>query len=160
MKSCKPHEKQNKKHQNARSVGEKLKSKSLMLLLFSFFSCDLQDFKFWYVNRKAFGASFFSWVYFTQALPSSLKSVLILFIETWFYNFYSGISYHTLYWNCANVSMGRLSLLLDPQTIAYSMVLQKATSIYYEIIHRATSYVMENISVNKIQSFFACWFLA
>ena len=27
-------------------------------LRFYFFSCDLQDFQFWYVNRKAFGASF------------------------------------------------------------------------------------------------------
>jgi hypothetical protein len=34
--------KQNKKHQNAKSIVEKLKTKSLMIL---FFSCDLQDFK-------------------------------------------------------------------------------------------------------------------
>ena len=34
-----------KKHQNARSIGEKLKTKSLMFFV-SFFSCDLQDFKF------------------------------------------------------------------------------------------------------------------
>ena len=42
FKSCKPHEKQNKKHQNVKSNGEKLKNKSLML----FASCDLKDFKF------------------------------------------------------------------------------------------------------------------
>ncbi len=37
-------EKQNKKHQNAKSIGEKLKTKGLMFFV-SFFSCDLQDFK-------------------------------------------------------------------------------------------------------------------
>jgi hypothetical protein len=37
--------KQNKKHQNAKSIGEKLKTKGLMFLV-SFVSCDLQDFKF------------------------------------------------------------------------------------------------------------------
>ena len=38
-------EKANKKHQNAKSIGEKLESKGLMFFV-SFFSCDLQDFKF------------------------------------------------------------------------------------------------------------------
>ena len=37
--------KQNKEHQNARFINEKLKTKSLMFFV-SFFSCDLQDFKF------------------------------------------------------------------------------------------------------------------
>ena len=37
--------KQNKKHQNAKSIGEKLKTKGLMFFVSSF-SCDLQDFKF------------------------------------------------------------------------------------------------------------------
>ena len=37
--------KQNKKHPNARFIDEKLKTKSLMLFV-SFFSCDLQYFKF------------------------------------------------------------------------------------------------------------------
>ena len=32
----------------------------------SFLSCVLQDFKFWYVNRKAFGESFLYWVDFTR----------------------------------------------------------------------------------------------
>ena len=32
----------------------------------SFFSCDLQDFKFKYVNRKAFGENFLYWVDFNQ----------------------------------------------------------------------------------------------
>ena len=45
LKSCKPYEKQNKKHQNARFIDEKLKTKSLMFFV-SFFSCDVQDFKF------------------------------------------------------------------------------------------------------------------
>ena len=45
MKSCKPHEETKQKHQNARFIGEKLKTKGLMLLV-SFVSCDLQDFKF------------------------------------------------------------------------------------------------------------------
>ena len=57
--------KQNKKHQNAESIGKKLKTKGLMFFV-SFFSCDLQDFKFWYVNRKAFGTSFLYWVDFTK----------------------------------------------------------------------------------------------
>jgi hypothetical protein len=47
--------KQNKKHQNAKSIGEKLKTNSLMFFV-SFFSGDLQDFKFYYV--KAFGEGF------------------------------------------------------------------------------------------------------
>ena len=42
------------KHQNDRFTGEKLKNKSLVFFV-SFFSCDLQDFKFEYVNPKAFG---------------------------------------------------------------------------------------------------------
>ena len=60
-KSCKPHEKQNKKYQNVRSIGDKLKTKSLVFFV-SFFSCDMQD-----VNRKAFDSSFLYWVNFTTA---------------------------------------------------------------------------------------------
>ena len=45
LKSCKAHEKQNKRHQNAKYIAEKLKTKGLMFFI-SFFSCDLQDFKF------------------------------------------------------------------------------------------------------------------
>ena len=37
--------KQNKKHQHVKFIGEKLKTKGLMFFV-SFFSCDLQDFKF------------------------------------------------------------------------------------------------------------------
>ena len=37
--------KQNKKRQNAKSIGEKLKTKGLMFFV-SFFACDLQYFKF------------------------------------------------------------------------------------------------------------------
>jgi hypothetical protein len=37
--------KQNKKHQNAMLIDVKLKTESLMFFV-SFFSCDLQDFKF------------------------------------------------------------------------------------------------------------------
>ena len=37
--------KQNKQHQNAKSIGEKLKTKCLMFFA-SFFVSDLQDFKF------------------------------------------------------------------------------------------------------------------
>ena len=55
--------KQNKTHQDARFIEEKLKTKSLMFFV-SFFVCDLQDFKFWYVNRKEFEASFLYWVDF------------------------------------------------------------------------------------------------
>jgi len=43
LESCKPHEKNTKKHQNARFVDEKLKAKSLMFFV-SFFQFDLQDF--------------------------------------------------------------------------------------------------------------------
>ena len=40
---CEIHmKKQNKKHKNARSISEKLKTKSLMFSV-SFFTCDLQD---------------------------------------------------------------------------------------------------------------------
>ena len=49
--------KQNKKYQNAKSSGEKLKKKGVMFFV-SCFLCDLQDFKFQYVNHKAFGAIF------------------------------------------------------------------------------------------------------
>ena len=52
-----------KNHQNNKSIGEKLKTKGLMFFA-SIFSCDLQDFKFWYVNQKAFGAGFFYWADF------------------------------------------------------------------------------------------------
>ena len=56
--------KQDIANQNARFIDEKLKAQSLMFFV-SFFSCDLQDFKFLYVNRKAFVASFLYWVDFT-----------------------------------------------------------------------------------------------
>ena len=45
LKSFKPHEKRNKNHQNYISIGKKLKTKGLIFFV-SFFSCDLQDFKF------------------------------------------------------------------------------------------------------------------
>ena len=62
LKSISNHmKKQNKKHQNARSIDEKLKTKSLMFFV-SFFSCHFQK----YVNRKAFGASFLYWVDFSK----------------------------------------------------------------------------------------------
>ena len=64
--------KQNKKHQNAKSVGGKLKSKDLMFFV-SFFSCALQDFKFKYANLKAFGASFLYWVDFTTPMSKLLE---------------------------------------------------------------------------------------
>ena len=51
------------KPKNAKSIGEKLKTKGLKFFV-SFSSCDLQDFKFWYVNRKAFVTSFLYWVDF------------------------------------------------------------------------------------------------
>ena len=55
------------KHQNAKSIGEKLKTKGLMFLG-SFFSCDLQDLKFWYVKRKVFCASLLYWVDFNKSV--------------------------------------------------------------------------------------------
>ena len=73
MKSCKPHEKTKQKTSKT-SIGEKLKTKSLMFFV-SFFSCDLQDFKFWYVNRKAFGARFLYWVDFIILYPLNEKQV-------------------------------------------------------------------------------------
>ena len=43
-------------------------SSNLVFWCFLFyFSCCFQDFKFWYVNRKAFGASFLFWVDFKNA---------------------------------------------------------------------------------------------
>jgi hypothetical protein len=63
--------KQNKKHQNAESIGEKLKNEDLMFFV-SFVLCDLKDFKFQFVNRKAFGASFLYWVDFTKMSADSL----------------------------------------------------------------------------------------
>ena len=48
---------ENKKHQNARSIDEKLKTKSLIFfLLFLHVISKTSNFK--YVNRKAFGTSF------------------------------------------------------------------------------------------------------
>ena len=51
--------KQNKKHQNTRSIDEKLKI--VFDVLVSIVLFDLQDFKFYYVNCKAFGTSFLYW---------------------------------------------------------------------------------------------------
>ena len=50
--------------------------------LFHFFHVFLQDFKFWYVNRKAFGASLLYWVDFTlfNKESSPWKKVQTLFI--------------------------------------------------------------------------------
>ena len=41
-------------------IDEKLEAKSLIFFV-SFFSCDLQDFKFWYVNHKSSGEIFLYW---------------------------------------------------------------------------------------------------
>ena len=73
-----PHEKTKTKtkHQNAIFVGEKLKTLSLTFFV-SFYSCDLQDFKFYNVNRKAFDASFLYWVDFT-----GLSKCAYPFLET------------------------------------------------------------------------------
>ena len=58
--------KKQKKHQNSSVIDEKLKNKSLTFLV-SFFSCDLQDFKFYYVNCKVLGATILHWVDFMQS---------------------------------------------------------------------------------------------
>ena len=55
--------KQNKRHQKAKSVGEKRKTKGLMFFVFIFFMW-FARFQIWYVNRKAFGTSFMYWVDF------------------------------------------------------------------------------------------------
>ena len=67
--------KQSKKHQNAKPIGEKLKTKGLMLFV-SLFSCDLQDF-FQYVNRKASGTSFLYWVDFKADFGYLAKKVIM-----------------------------------------------------------------------------------
>ena len=60
--------KQNRsKNQNTKSIGEKLQTKGLISFVW-FFSCDLEFFKFHYVNAKAFGTSFLYWVDFTLIL--------------------------------------------------------------------------------------------
>ena len=71
MKSCKSHEKKwNEEHKT-------LSFKFLInsILMFFVFTCGLQDFKFWYVNCKAFGASFLFWIDFTM-LEKSVSVVL------------------------------------------------------------------------------------
>ena len=72
--------KQNKNHQNAESIGEKLKTKGLMFFV-SFLSCVLHDFKFWYVNCKAFGTSFLYWVDFKENLQN--KYIVLFFVNCW-----------------------------------------------------------------------------
>ena len=72
-----------KNKKTSKSIDEKLKTKSLMFFVY-FFSCELQDFKFWYENRKVFGASFLYWVYFNNICPICDLNLLILvyfFIE-------------------------------------------------------------------------------
>ena len=64
LKSCKPHEK-TKQKTSKWSIDGKLKTKDLMCFV-SFFSCDLEDFKFLYLNPKAFGTSFLYWVDFND----------------------------------------------------------------------------------------------
>ena len=63
-----------KKHKNSKFIDEKLKTK-IMMFFISFFSCDLYDFKFWYVNRKAFGTSFLYWVDFILNFVYSVKQI-------------------------------------------------------------------------------------
>ena len=66
-------QKWNKKHQTLSLQFFTNRSSILKLL---FFSCGSQDFKFSYVNRKAFSARFLYWVYFTiSASPSSLTTI-------------------------------------------------------------------------------------
>ena len=64
MKSCKSHE--TNKTNNIRPLvfGFSPIDLTFWCSLFCFF-CGLQDFKFWYVNRIAFAASFLYWVDFT-----------------------------------------------------------------------------------------------
>ena len=86
MKSCKPHEKTKQKLQNAKSNDEKLKTKGLMFFV-SFFSCDLQDFKFQYVNNKALGKSFLNWIDFTGVIKytsAQRRSYWLNFLSNFF----------------------------------------------------------------------------
>ena len=65
LKSYKPHEKNKTKNLKMLDLLIKIQNtKSLMVFVY-FFTCCLLDFKFWYVNRKAFGESFLYGVYFT-----------------------------------------------------------------------------------------------
>ena len=76
MKSCKSHE-----TKNIRLLVFSFSSINLTFWCFCFvLSCGLQDLKFKYVNRKAFGASFFYWIDFTMK-----KAVIfsITYVKTW-----------------------------------------------------------------------------
>ena len=73
MKSCKPHEKQNKKRQNAKSTGKNWKLRVWCSLFhFSHLIWKISNFK--NVSRKAFGASFLYWVDFNDWRPVSAKT--------------------------------------------------------------------------------------
>ena len=54
--------------------------RALFSLLY-FFSWDLQNFKFWYVNCKAFGTSFLYWVDFKENLQN--KYIVLFFVNCW-----------------------------------------------------------------------------
>ena len=53
------------KEKTSKPIGKELKSKSLVFFV-SFFSCDLQEFIFQYVNCKVFGACLLYWVDFNK----------------------------------------------------------------------------------------------
>ena len=62
----------NKEHQ---TLSFQFLSLNLAFWCFCFvFSCGLQDFKFQYVNCKAFGASFLYWVDFNEKVPENDES--------------------------------------------------------------------------------------
>ena len=63
----------NKEHQ-ALSFHLFINKSSIWMLFVLFFSCGLHDLKFWFVNRKAFGASFLYWVDFTSFFYWSHKT--------------------------------------------------------------------------------------
>ena len=74
--------KQNKEHQNARFINEKLKTKSLMFFV-SFFSCDLQDFQILIREPQSVGRKLLvlSWLYTIYHLFRIQQSIFVLIFQ-------------------------------------------------------------------------------
>ena len=64
---------------------------------FSFSSRDLQDFKFWCVNRRAFGASFLYWLDFMIKYASTHAMCTVFDIHFCFFTSWFLYGYHNTY---------------------------------------------------------------
>ena len=126
----------------------------LAFCCFSFdFSCGLQDFKFWYVNRKAFGASFLHWVDFTNCYLMHVFThfCVVGIISPWRYE--TRILVIKLIW-ATNYAYGRIGGTYHVKALLFWSHLLETTLVY----HNRVKVILKShlkLSQNTFQNLFS-----